>query len=833
MRKRSTPLASPPNWLPTLAAVCAVCAGVALRWSPYWGYGLTALTISGVFYYFRQTPQRLTALGGALLLTAMGYLSSAPPPPVTLRTSTNVYAPIEMNRSARFRGVVVDDPRLVRSGRRMTVELTSTTQASPGGEWRPAQGRVALTIGEGGRASAPAQVPAQAPAPARGDEVVFRAPLRRADGFRNPGTLWHSLFLARKSISARAFAKWPGKVAIEPSPLTKNRLDTFRQQVAEAISRAAPRMTAAVLRAIALGDRSTVTPKLFEDFRQTGTAHLLAVSGLHLGIVALGAAALLRVLFARIRRLSLSHPVQPLARLAALAPITLYAALAGFQTSTVRALMMTALIVSGLSLFKRTSVPGLLAATVLAVLIIDPLYATDPGLHLSIAALGGLFWLAPALKLPTSREDRLRRLSGANDLWFRVWTPTAKWLGGIFRASVAATLATSMIAAFHFGQLGLAGILYNPLAVPLIAFAALPLALLGVLVFPFFPTLSAHIWSWAGYPVELLLGAQRWIDLAAFSSSYNPFCNLWALGGGFMLLACPVLLRRGSKRWRLCALIGVALLTLPPLLTRTSHLIESDAQGWVLDVGLGQAVALRLPGPFWVLVDGGGLPGSTFDVGRAVVWPALAALGCDKLDLVISSHPHADHLGGLNSVVELGLVKELWLPATFRGDYRYKAALTSAKSWGTKVRWVAERSTTPAEIKSSGSTIRAALCEGATENDRGLVAEVTHGGVSLLIPGDIEGGGQRNLLRRDSNGLSAQLLVAPHHGAIDAVDFDFLGAVSPLAVLASCADAEELPSNELRRYCRESGVELFNTARDGSLKVEFGGGQWRVNPARR
>ncbi|NOY45669.1 MAG: MBL fold metallo-hydrolase, partial [Deltaproteobacteria bacterium] len=515
---------------------------------------------------------------------------------------------------------------------------------------------------------------------------------------------------------------------------------------------------------------------------------------------------------------------------AAAVPILIgYAALSGWQVSTLRALAMVVLALTSAGLARPRSVPSVLAAAALALAVIWPPVLEDPGLHLSIAALVGLFWLAPGLEarlLPPrpAWETRLLRRRGVS----RATAAAGKAVVRISCASAGAALATLPISLFHFGSAPLAGILTNLVAVPMVGWLGLPLGLAGILAYEPLPGAARLLWTVAGTVLDRWTAAMAAVEPWALSVRLPALETPLGLVAGLAGLAALghwVWRRPGGGRWAAGA-AGLALvaLALPGVRTTLDHRLRL----WVFDVGQGQALALRLPGGSWIAVDGGGFPQSPFDPGARILVPALEALGCQGLEVVVSTHPHPDHVGGLPTVVRWGRPGEVWLPAGFRGDPRYLELLAAGREVGARVRWIG-----PAVEKRTlgGARVLAWCGPGPGENDRSLLMRVEAWGRAVLLPADLEAAGQAAALASGIP-LGAETLVAPHHGAADAWYPPFFRAVAPRWVLVSASGRRGLPSERFLRGAEGFGAPVFGTYDRGCLRLDLGPSGSRAGPAR-
>lgn len=784
------------RWLPCFALLCLAGGSLAPR-HPAWGVVLAlAGAAFGTLALRGALPRTAAALALGALALAGAWGTAAPIPTLPLA------------EEMRFRGFVVDDPRPGADGPRLFADVAP--EALGGARTKVERGRVLLQV-----------LGDPAPPPAKGDAVLFRARLRPVQGFRNPGAGSYAAYLERQGVAARASAVLPGAVAFAQPGAGAPWWVRLRQRLSHALARAVPGPEGAVLRALALGERGSLSPETAEAFRRSGTSHLVAISGLHLGLLALFLSPVFSAILVRIPRLPLAHPVPPLARVLTLPVLGAYAALSGFQVSTLRALAMVALLVVGTGLSRPTAVPALLASTALLLGLGDPRVLGDPGLHLSLAALAGLFWLGPRLERQFSRSpsplDRLAPPGRAAQL--------LTWAGGGFRSlvctCVAAALATAPVSAYHFGGASALGLAVNPVAVPLVGFVCLPLALAGAAAEALWPGAGALAWRPAGATLRPLLSLQEALAPLAPHLTVPGLDSVFGVAGAFCLLAALGLVLSTPRPRRAVAVllaVGTVSLALPEGVRRVEALRDRDAHLWVFDVGQGQAVGLRLPGNLWMAVDGAGFPGRVFDPGASIVAPALQALGCRRLALAVSSHPHPDHLEGLPALVRWGRPPEVWLPGSFEGDGRYERLLAEAAAVGARVRWIGPEG----HATSLGAArIDAQWFPAQRENDRSLVVRVTVGGTCALLPGDLEARGQERLVEAGS-AAPCDLLVAPHHGAANALYPPFLEAARPQAVFVSAAGRPGLPAQVFLDALDTAGVRACLTHRDGFLHARLG-----------
>jgi len=783
-----------------LGGILALCAGVLFMRSFPMAL-LLALSAALVLNFSQKTRGHLPTVNAAfLLLLTAGYIASIPLPVQNL----------PLQEVSRVCGSVAEDPTSREGGYSVLVEVTGSAKPPPLSPWEEARGRVLLSI-DG----------FPDPRPYKGDTAYFRSNLRAPQGFINPGAEWYEEYLWRKRVFRRAFASFPGEVFFSPPLEGGSFLLALRNCLTEAIVNSTGNETGGVLAAITTGDKSRLSPQVKELFRNSGTGHLLAVSALHLGIVAFAVRAIFFFIWVRFPGLALRIPAGVAAPIATLPFILGYLALTGFHTSTMRAAVMISLLLLANLISRRVSYPALLASAVLILAILSPMVLLSPSLHLSVAAILGLFWVLPAFnrkkEVPETPfplvESTLALLFGRG----------LKWFVRLAKVSVAASIATFPISAYHFGEVSYLGVFVNPIAVPVICFFSLPLSLAGASIYPLWESGAVFFWKLAGGGAAFVIYFERLLEGWGISKIASAG-NISLLAGQMLaVFLIPYIAGvRRIKRLLLTILLSAGMIAWGIFGESILINFSDEASLYALDVGRGQSVLLQLPSegfapPFWVLVDGGGIPATDFDLGELVVSPALDALGCKALEIVVSTHPHPDHLLGLTSVVKNFRPKRLFLPQLFKGDQRYEALLVAAHKAGTSVEWRA-----PNEVVENYNwgTMKTFGGEGPGENDSSLAVFFEVGESRVLIPGDLEIPGQSSLLRR---GLvtPVDIMVAPHHGSADAVEPGFFKRLSPGLIISSSGAGTGLPSEALRRVSESAGSRLVTTAESGAVKVEI------------
>lgn len=598
---------------------------------------------------------------------------------------------------------------------------------------------------------------------ALGDRVRLQARLRAPEGARNPGGRDRAADLAARGIALEAHAALPPIRVAPPSPLA--RLEAARLRFGEAAAAALPPRESALVRAVGAGDRSAVDPATAEAFARSGLAHLLSVSGLHLAVVAFGASRALRAVLARLPPVADRVDPRRAAAAAALPLTALYALATGADVPVMRSALGAAAAFAGVLLDRELGALDALGLAALAVLASDPGALRDPSFQLSFTSVAGLALAAGPLRRalpippPATRLGRLREA-----------------LLGATCASLAATLATAPIVAYHFRRVSLLAVAANLAGVP-IGSALTVVAAAAAVAGAVSPAAAA----------PLLLACR---PLATALLFVNDVCAApsWAvvgLGSPGLLgaLACEAALLAalrldGWRRPLALAVAAAALLAAPPL-RRALAIWRGGLEVLVLGVGQGDATALLLPDGAAVLVDGGGEATGRYDPGARDVVPFLRDAGVRRVPAVFLSHPHPDHLLGLPAVAEAfgptrlftngragdGAIAPAWahLPAPTRlapGD--------AVEIAGVRLEVLGP----PEESAGWG------------ENDASLVLRASYGAVAFLLCGDVERLGEAALLRRPDL-LRADVVKVPHHGSLTSSGPALVAATRPAYAVAT------------------------------------------------
>ena len=695
----------------------------------------------------------------------------------------------------RIAGEVCEEP-LHRDGR--THLVVRTRWRERGGRRESLHGLVRLTV--------------RGPLPdlRLGDGLVAPLTLRAPRNFATPGAFDVVGHLARRGIHATGFV-WRGQdVRAERRTFRSLRraIASWRATVAARITANVPARRGAVLQALVVGERGGVDDDLRAAFAHVGMAHVLAISGLHVAIVAWGAVVVVRALLGRCAWLVLRVDVVALGQGLALVPVAVYCVLGGAAVSALRAGLMVGIGSLAMLAGRRVATGSRLTLAALVLACAWPGVVHEISFQLSFVAVLGI-WLA-----------------------WRRWTPGERRLGRVQAAllvSTAAAVATAPLGALYFGTVSLVGPFVNPIAVPL--FGTLPVAfgLLGALVTPI-PALSAGLFALAGIALVPGLWLVEALARVPGLSVPVPAPTRVELGLMYALLATvfvvPSPVRTGAG-----LVLAVALAADVTWWLRERH-VPGRLRVSFLDVGQGDAAVAELPDGRVVVIDAGGFPGSRFDVGRAVVGPFLRTRKIGRIDALVMSHAHPDHFGGMAYLIRHFRPRTLWWPGVPGRGEAWDRLWEAVHATGVEPLVLARGHRPPGFGDVLEVLHPPAEWVGATVNDASLVLRLSHAGRSVLLAGDVERRGELAML--SAGDLHATVVKVPHHGSRTSSAVAWVRAVgAELAAMSVGFDNRYgHPHARVEARYRDHGACVLRTDRCGTIVVRLSRRGTRVDAAR-
>ncbi|MEW4568873.1 ComEC/Rec2 family competence protein [Tautonia sp. JC769] len=685
------------------------------------------------------------------------------------------------------------------------------TSASDGRQWHRASGKALVTLG--GRDDRLSM----------GDAIEAAGSIALLPGPLNPGETDPRLAPRAQGVRLKLSTEGPDGVRIDPEGAPSLRLRWLGRVRAASEARLADLLsdrTAPVAAALLLGRRGGIDGETSSAFSRTGTAHLLAISGLHLSAVA-GVVGLLAVV------LGFNH--KDAAKIVLAATIA-YATLVGWTPSVGRAAAMVGAVCVAAIVDRSSSPANTITLAILATMAINPASLFRIGWQLSFLAIAVLIlgvpplvrWIERRWFAPDPDDDPLdaleRRLEPA-------WKGVARRLALVpvlaLVASAAVWLATMPLIAWRFNVVAPIGILLNLPMIPMISGAVIlgGLALIGSIA-----------WQPLAMPAARLCDGLLGLSLAIVDRSEAvPFGHVfvptpptgWVIAGYVMLaMAC----RASAARWplpmRRAAWIGVVVVgSIGAVVTMTPRR-PSSFEVEFLAVGHGLATVIRGPDGSASLYDCGrsGDP----SVGRRIAAPALWARGIRRIDRLVISHADADHYNGVPDLIDRFAIGAIVVPDGLdeRNNPGAGALLDQARSRRIPIHEVARGDrfeVVPGLVAEVLHPARGWLPD-AADNDRSLVLDLAVGPDHLLLTGDLDGAGLAELLAMPRRPIAVML--APHHGGRSANPPWLYDWASPSAVISSQRATRPGASDALEGL-EDRGISVFRTWQSGAVRVSW------------
>ncbi len=634
------------------------------------------------------------------------------------------------------------------------------------------------------------------------DKVKISARLFSYKGFRNFKNSSLEMYLKTQNIHNRAFTKSPllvekledGKKYL-PLPL----LSFIRQKLQQKIESHFPSPKAnslspqgGVLEALLLGERGRIPLSISRSLQKAGLYHLFAISGAHIAIISF--------LFFSVFKL-FRVPTRATFLLLILF-LVLYAFLVEGRPSVMRATIMTLAFLLGKLIWKDANLINTISLSAFFLLLINPFSLFSLGFELTFAATFSIILFFPRIikylpKLPLRISE-------------------------IFALSLTAQLGVLPFVVNSFNRVTFSSLILNFVALPLLGLI-MACGYIFLLLSFVSSLLSRLLAGGIKFLIDLLSGSSHLLDPLSFVSYRIPTPHLSIVIGYFLflyLLLLPSRIKRQKLISLLCFLLIFAILISYPFPSFSRNLKLT-----FIDVGQGDSILVEFPGKKKMLIDGGGIPEGTFDIGESVVSPFLWDKGIKKIDYLILTHAHPDHINGLKAVARNFKIGEYWeafipLESEPYAEFRNRLPLSVSRKrlfqghmhleGNIRIEVLHPQQSNPYVQK--------------VHNDQSIVLRISYDQTSFLLPSDIGIDAEREILE-SARELKSQVLKSPHHGSNSSSSTTFLNAIAPRIVVISVGEGNRygLPDQSVIKKYVKIGAKIYRTDLHGAVEVSSDG----------
>jgi competence protein ComEC len=796
------------------------------KWA-LWGAGISAL-----FILYRIIKDNAAGIAPFLLFIAIGYLSiqylTAPSLPTNHLIRFADKHP--SNQKWIITGVITDDPlvyphRVKLNLRLLTLEYQNRTDS--------VTGIIRVTV-----AYDPPQL-------IKGDRIRFKGKIRLIRNFHNPGGFDYERYMVRQGIGVTTYVN--GKNVKLLGHNTYGRISetvsAMRQDIIHFINTYTRGQPRAVLKALLVGERNEIRGPLRDAFQRAGVVHILAISGLHIGIIATVCFFLLQKVLRLITPLLWYSASDKVCALLTIIPVIFYGLIAGMSPSTQRAVVMITLFLIAIIRCDEHDSLNTLFWAAFIILSLAPALLFSISFQLSFAAV---FFILFGIRqfeyqqTPALYPNLFKRLQNR--------------LISFICISLLAILGVLPLTMLYFNQIALVGIWTNLIIVPLIGFMAVPLGLLAVFLLPFLPQaaaislqVSAAILSVA-LNIILYWASFSWVATKTFTPTHIEIaCYYLLLGAVIKIIAWGYNItdnERNVSELKPAITVSIAvlmILSVDMLYWLNDRFWRDDLRVTMIDVGQGSSYLAELPGGDCFLIDGGGFSdNSHFDVGARMIAPLLWRKKIMTVDTVVLTHPESDHLNGLVFIIEHFNVKNIWRTddtSDTKGWKRFaqmmnKKGLPLKKFQDLPKRQFNNDVTFKILYPPDGYFRKSQYEKWRRKNNNSLVFKMEFGKVSFLFTGDIMARAERELIHLAGNELCSSVLFAPHHGSRSSSTESFINSVRPAIVLISCGFQNRFgfPHPDVTERYYRSGSKVLRTDLHGAVQVITNGQSLEVRP---
>ena len=636
--------------------------------------------------------------------------------------------------------------------------------------------------------------------------------------FNNPGGFdYNNYMIFHQKIFGNTYAKKSQiKILNQKIPKSfKQRMDQYVQtSVSQMFTQNTSKQASGLLHAIILGNRDYLSHEIKEQFVAAGVSHLLAISGLHMGMIAMTAFLFFRYLFRRNEIICLYGWSDFCAAIPAFIMMTVYFTISGMSPSAQRAYIMITVFLCAQVFSKEQIALNTLYLAGSLILIWDIHSFTSISFQMSFCAV--FFIITGFQRLP----DHWKFVSKYKSIQYFVH---------MILCSVLAIMATSPLALHYFYQTSFMGLITNVFAIPVIGFIVLPFTLLSVFLVFIWEAFAIQMIALIGYVCDAFIMLINNINDVAQLFNCTGHLNYLELFVWYALLITCLIKLKTKIRYVLLSII-LLIITIDVAYWTYQRYFHSDLRITVLDVGLGNAALVDFPGGKCMMVDGGGLS-SSFDMGQNVIAPYLWKHKIQSLDTLILTHPDLDHLQGLIFLAQNFNVKNAWTNGDNKQTFLFDTWKKTLKDMNINTLQISagcEKKIGDVKILFFNPPAKNTFED---TNNNSFVFQMQFQKNNFLFTGDIEKEAEALLCKTYCNALQSDLLMCPHHGSRSSSSLAFIHCVHPKHVFVSASgyNRHHLPNrNIIKRYAK-AGSKVFSTGRDGAIMIRLSEESVQIN----
>ncbi|MFV2060672.1 MAG: DNA internalization-related competence protein ComEC/Rec2 [Gammaproteobacteria bacterium] len=626
-------------------------------------------------------------------------------------------------------------------------------------------------------------------------QLVVR--LKKPNGYQNPGGFDYEAWIFQNGIDAKGYVRKNNLnklLDVNQSSFSFTRMRYSIKQKLEAT--VAPKYRPIIL-ALLIGDKSEINNDQWRVFRKTGTSHLIAISGLHIGLIAALVFFISRWLWGYY---SIGVEIIPSPKVAAILAIisaVIYSGMAGFSLPTQRALIMLCVIMISILLDVRAQSWKTLAIALLLVLIFSPFAVMNPGFWLSFFAVAVILYFSKSTKFNNKLVSSLY-----------------SW--GLIQLVIAIGLLPFVL--LFFKESSIISPIANLVIVPVFSFIIVPLVFIaGCLVF-IFPFLSKIFFS-----IVIFILDKVWFFLEYLSElNFASFQINYLTVSAFLLACIGVGLVFLPKKFPTKYLAPVFFI--PIFFSKITPPDFGTAKITLLDVGQGLSAVIQTQ-RHTLVYDTGPRYSESFNTGRTVVIPFLKISGISKVDTIIISHGDNDHIGGLKSIIESIEVDSILTSVTTKVKSRIrKNKKISIENCYNDNQWLWDgikfqiiHPGIDSELKNNNASCVLKVSTIAEESDS---AKQTY---SILLTGDIEAEAESEIIDNDTHNIKSNIVIAPHHGSKTSSTEEFVTRINPDYVLypVGYRNRYQFPTDVVSQRYRSQGVAEYSTSEYGAISFDL------------